>query len=375
MTTNDDLISSIECIALDLPLRRPVAFSTRRLTSRSFCVIKLTTDSDLEGIGYSYGGELIAHAAHLCLAPVLLGRPAGSIEQLWEAMYRDGLLLGRRGVLLRAISAVDIALWDIIGKRANLPLATLLGSTQSKVPCYFSGGYYRDDGNVEDVREEAQRAVAAGFTSMKIKIGRDVDRDFTRASLAKEVLGENRPLALDANNAWKTTAEALPALMRLAELDPWWIEEPLSPDDIAGHARLRQALSTPIATGEIEATRWGFNALVTANAADILQPDACVAGGISEWMKIAHLAAAAGLPVAPHWNADVHVHLAAAATNCLAVEYFALDEDVYNFDLVLAEHLTVQDGQIDVPTRPGVGLVLDDDAVSRHTVWDARSAL
>jgi L-alanine-DL-glutamate epimerase-like enolase superfamily enzyme len=335
MPVVEDQIRSVESIALELPLLRPVAFSTRRLTARSFCLVKLTTEDGLEGIGYSYGGELIAHAVDLVLAANLLGKPADAIEQRWEEMYRDALLLG----------------------------------TATSVPCYFSGGYYRDGGQSEDVREETSRAVDAGFTSLKIKIGRDVREDVRRAQMAREVLGDERLLALDANNAWRTATEALQALRHFDEVDPWWIEEPLLPDDVAGHAQLARRLATPIATGEIEATRWGFRALVDAQAADILQPDACVLGGISEWLKVAHLAASAGLPVAPHWNADVHVHLAAAAPNCLAVEYFALEEDVYNFDLVLAEHLAVHDGRLDVPHRPGVGLVLDPEAVDRYTIW------
>jgi L-alanine-DL-glutamate epimerase-like enolase superfamily enzyme len=364
-----DCICAVEAIALELPLQRPVAFSTRRLQSRSFCLVRLTTQDGIEGVGYSYGGQLIAHAVDLALAHVVLNKPAGAIEQRWQEMYQEALLLGRRGVVLRAISAVDIALWDILAQRANLSLASVLGGNTTTVPCYFSGGYYRDDGRPEDVRDEAARAVDAGFTSMKIKIGRDTRQDIKRATMARDVLGDDRLLALDANNAWQTAAEALPALRGYDELNPWWIEEPLSPDNPEGHATLRTRLKTPIATGEIEATRWGFQSLINTHAADILQPDACVLGGISEWLKVAHLAASAGLPVAPHWNADVHTHLAAATPNCLAVEYFAAEEDVYNFDLVLAEHLTVHQGQIEVPQRPGVGLVLDPEAVAHYTAW------
>jgi L-alanine-DL-glutamate epimerase-like enolase superfamily enzyme len=366
-----DRISSVESIALELPLQRPVAFSTRRLTARSFCLVKIRTEDGAEGVGYSYGGELIAHAVDLCLAPLLLGRQAAAIEETWSALYRDAILLGRRGAVLRALSAVDIALWDLAGKRAGLPLSRMLGGGATSVPAYFSGGYYRDEGRVQDVADEAQRALDAGFSWMKIKVGRSLKDDLVRTRLAREVLGDDALLALDANNAWDSAAEALPACRRFAEHDVWWIEEPLYPDDVAGHAALARDLETPIATGEIEGTRWGFAALVEARAADILQPDACVLGGVSEWLKVAHLAAAHGLPVAPHWNADVHVHLAAAVGNCLAIEWFDLAEDVYNFDLVLGEHLAVRDGQVEVPQRPGVGLVLDDEAVARFTSWSS----
>lgn len=364
-----DVIARVEAIPLQLPLQRSVAFSTRRLTSRSFVIVRVTTESGATGVGYTYGGRLIAAAVDLELAPHIIGRDPGAIEKIWGDLYRESLLLGRRGAVIRAMSAIDIALWDLLGKRLGASLAQLLGATRSSVPAYFSGGYYREGGALEDVAEEAERAVAAGFSSMKIKVGglRLAD-DVERARLAREVLGDERLLALDANNAWPDAAAALPAIRRFAEHDPWWIEEPLMPDDVAGHARLASQLEMPVATGEIEATRWGFAALIDAGAADILQPDACVCGGVSEWLKIAHLAAAHGLAVAPHWNADLHVHLAAATENCLAIEWFDLNEDVYNFDLVLAEHLVASDGIVEVPTRPGVGLVLDEDAVARYRV-------
>jgi L-alanine-DL-glutamate epimerase-like enolase superfamily enzyme len=364
-----DVIARVEAIPLQLPLQRSVAFSTRRLTSRSFVIVRVTTESGATGVGYTYGGRLIAAAVDLELAPHIIGRDPGAIEEIWGDLYRESLLLGRRGAVIRAMSAIDIALWDLLGKRLGASLAQLLGATRSSVPAYFSGGYYREGGALEDVAEEAERAVAAGFSSMKIKVGglRLAD-DVERARLAREVLGDERLLALDANNAWPDAAAALPAIRRFAEHDPWWIEEPLMPDDVAGHARLASQLEMPVATGEIEATRWGFAALIDAGAADILQPDACVCGGVSEWLKIAHLAAAHGLAVAPHWNADLHVHLAAATENCLAIEWFDLNEDVYNFDLVLAEHLVASDGIVEVPTRPGVGLVLDEDAVARYRV-------
>jgi L-alanine-DL-glutamate epimerase-like enolase superfamily enzyme len=362
-----DRIVSVRAVALDLPLRRPVAFSTRRLTSREFVLVRIETADGIEGIGYTYGGRLIATAVDVNLSSRLIGQPAGAIEALWRSMYQETLLLGRRGAVMRAISAVDIALWDILGKRARLPLYRLLGAGRSRVPAYFSGGYHREGETLDDIAAEAGRAVAAGYDSMKIKVGlAPLRQDLERIRMVREVLGSDRRLALDANNAWPTAADALPAIRAMEAYAPWWIEEPLSPDDVAGHARLAADLLTPVATGEIEATRWGFLALIEGKAADILQPDACVLGGVTEWIKVAHLAAAHGIAVAPHWNADIHAHLAAATPNCSVVEYFDIEEDVYNFDLVLAEHLQVDAGRITVPDRPGVGLVLDESAVERY---------
>jgi L-alanine-DL-glutamate epimerase-like enolase superfamily enzyme len=364
-----DRIRRVRADALRLPLRRAVAFSTRRLSHREFVLVRIETRDGIEGIGYTYASPLAAHAIERHLAPLLIDKPAGRIEGLWRDLYQETLLGGRRGAMVRALSAVEIALWDILGKRAGMPLYRLLGGHAATVPAYFSGGYYRDGMTLDDVAAEAGRAVAQGFDAVKIKVGGwPLARDLERIRVTREVIGPERKLALDANNAWASAAEALPAIRKMEAYDPWWIEEPLPPDDIDGHARLARDLLTPVATGEIEATRWGFHALLMAGAADILQPDACVLGGVAEWLKIAHEAAAHSVPVAPHWNADLHVHLAAVATNCTVVEYFDGEEDVYNFDLILAEHLAPKAGRIALPDRPGIGLVLDTRAVKRYTV-------
>jgi L-alanine-DL-glutamate epimerase-like enolase superfamily enzyme len=186
--------------------------------------------------------------------------------------------------------------------------------------------------------------------------------------VARETIGPGARLGLDANNAWKTAPEALRFARAVERYDPWWLEEPLAPDDVEGHAQIAAALDWPVATGEIHGSRWDFRQLVERRAADILQPDAGVLGGISEWMRVAHAAATFDLPVAPHWHADLHVHLVAAVPNAITVEYFLLEEDIYNFERILSERLAPEDGVIPLPSRPGLGLVLDRDAVERFRV-------
>jgi L-alanine-DL-glutamate epimerase-like enolase superfamily enzyme len=139
---------------------------------------------------------------------------------------------------------------------------------------------------------------------------------------------------------------------------------------VAGHAEIARVLETPVATGEIHATRWDFAALIAQRGADILQPDAGVAGGVSEWMKVAHTAASFNLPVAPHWHANLHAHLAAAVDNCLTVEYFVLEQDIYNFERLLTPetHLAFRDGRLLLSDRPGLGLVFDEEAIGRWTI-------
>jgi L-alanine-DL-glutamate epimerase-like enolase superfamily enzyme len=161
------------------------------------------------------------------------------------------------------------------------------------------------------------------------------------------------------------------AVAALHRYDIWWIEEPFAPDDVANHSRLAARSPTPIATGEIEATRWGFAQLIDRHAAHILQPDACVAGGISEWRRISALAAAHDIPVAPHWHANLHAQLAAATPNCTTVEYFALGEGIYNFERLVANPLTVTDGRIILDQASGIGVELDWDAVNHHAIANA----
>jgi L-alanine-DL-glutamate epimerase-like enolase superfamily enzyme len=299
----------------------------------------------------------------------LLEQDASLIQQHWAAMYQDTLLIGRRGAVIRAISAVDIALWDLLGKVAGLPLYRLLGGFRDSVPAYASGGYYREGDAVRAVTAEMERHMERGFRDFKIKVGgAPLDVDVARVRAAREVIGPHARLALDANNAYTTVHDAIRAARAFELFDPWWFEEPLPADNNAGHAELARVLEMPVATGEIHQTRWEFRDLLERRGADILQPDAGVLGGVSEWLNVARAAATFDVPVAPHWHADLHVHLAAATPNCLTVEYFHLEEDIYNFERVLAERLAPREGRIELPQRPGVGLVLDEDAVARFTV-------
>jgi L-alanine-DL-glutamate epimerase-like enolase superfamily enzyme len=360
--------------------------STRTLTERHFLLVEVRDAGGASGIGYSYagtvGGRLLADAVDEVLAPVILDGDAEDLPGLWRRMYQESLLIGRRGALLRAISAVDIALWDLRAKRCALPLARLLGgNTARPLPAYASGGYYRpDDGPpAAAVGAEIAGARARGFRDHKIKVGGlPVAEDAARVAAAIEAIGGDGRLALDANNAYATAAEALRALRafeRAAGADGlWWFEEPLSPEDVAGHAELTATAETPIATGEIHQTRWDFARLIESRAAHILQPDVGVVGGVSEFLRIAHTAESFDLPIAPHWHANLHAQLAAAIPGTLTIEYFTLADDIYNFEALATEEsrLQVRDGRIVLSDRPGIGVELDEDAVARHALSHGR---
>ncbi|HTU28274.1 MAG TPA: mandelate racemase/muconate lactonizing enzyme family protein [Solirubrobacteraceae bacterium] len=378
------MVEEITARAVAIPLRRSTRMSTRMLDERHFLLVEVRDTDGARGIGYSYagtiGGRLLAAAVREVLAPVVLMGDAEDLPGLWRRMYQESLLIGRRGALLRAISAVDIALWDLRAKRCELPLARLLGGSGSRpLPAYASGGYYRpSDGHPADaIRAEITSARERGFRDHKIKVGGlTVAEDAERVAAAIEVIGGNGRLALDANNAYGTPAEALRALREFeraaGDSGLWWFEEPLSVEDVAGHAELVTASETPIATGEIHQTRWDFARLIHDRAADILQPDVGVVGGVSEYLRIAHTAETFDLPLAPHWHANLHAHLADAVPGTSTIEYFELADDVYNFETLVTERsrLQVRDGHIMLSERPGIGIELDEDAVTRYTLPD-----
>lgn len=366
-------LTDVRSRLLRIPLETPVRIATREVRAREFVLVTVQAEDGQTGTGYTYagtvGGTMVRAAVDDILRPLLLGKDADLIEAHWAAMFQDGLLVGRRGALLRAIAAVDIALWDLHARRANLPLYRLLGGARATVPAYASGGYYRAGKGTAGLAQEMERYLRAGFDAVKIKVGGvPLAEDVARVRAAREALGPGIRLALDANNAYTSVAEAMRAARAFEPYDIWWLEEPLAPDNIPGHAALAAAGTIPIATGEIHATRWDFRDLITATAAHVLQPDAGVLGGVSEWLKVAHTAASFDLPVAPHWHADLHVHMVAAVANGLTVEYFFLSEDIYNFERILAKPLAPAGGRIPLPDRPGLGLVLDEAAVERFGI-------
>ena len=346
-----------------------------RLTEREFLFVWIRAESGAEGMGFTVGSRFTGGARVLqsvvenVLAPVLEGEDPTGIERLWEEMYFRGLLLGTRGALMRAVSAVDIALWDLLAKSSGRRLCDLLGRYRESVPAYASGGYYYDDDPDTDLgllEEEVGRHVELGFRDVKIKVGRREWREeIRRVERVLEVAGPGARVAVDANHAWRDVASAITDLRTIDDLGLWWIEEPFLPDQIESAARLAEKLMTPLATGEIEAGRWAFRAIHEAGAAAIFQTDATVAGGISEWVKIAGFAAACDVPIAPHWVPYVHVHLGAATPSVLTIEFFHERTGVLGFDTLLARPLEIVKGEILVPPGPGHGIELDMDAI-RH---------
>ena len=237
-----------------VPLAVPTRIATREVLAREFVLVEVTTDDGVVGVGYTYtgttGGELCAGFINDYFAPRLVGESALAPERIWAALFQEHLLIGRRGFLLRALSALDIALWDVVGKVAGQPLYRLLGGFRDSVPAYASGGYYRAGDPLENIEKEFARYLGMGFSDFKIKVGgAPLDVDVERVRVAREMIGPRARLGLDANNAWRTPAEALRFARAVEKYDPWWLEEPLLPDDVEGHAQIAAALDWPVATG------------------------------------------------------------------------------------------------------------------------------
>ena len=366
-------IAEVDSFAVSIPLEESVSWATRSVDQRDHAIVYVRTDDGIEGVGYTLGygaAELISDAVSEILAPMIAGEDPHDTERLWREMFDGTVHTGRKGLMLRAIAIVDIALWDINAKAADLPLYKYLGAYSDSVPAYASGGYYREGKGLEGLREEMQRYVDRGHDAVKMKVGRrSPAEEVERVRVARETIGDDRTLLMDANGKWKNKQEAVRACRAFEEFDPYFIEEPVMPDSIDLMSRVNDALSYPVAAGELEFNRYGFKRLLDQNAVGVVQPDATVVGGITEWLRVAHAAAVRDIPVAPHYNWDLHVHLLGAIENGLWAEFFYRDSDVKAFDDVLVHTMEPDDdGYLEIPDRHGHGIELDRDALAAFEI-------
>jgi L-alanine-DL-glutamate epimerase-like enolase superfamily enzyme len=299
------------------------------------------------------------------LAARLAGQDPLDAARLWHRMFTGWRKPVVKGDAISAIGALDNALWDLRGQITGLPVYRLLGGFRSRVPVYAAGGYYADGKDAAGLAAELEGFVAAGYRAVKMKVGGATLReDLDRVRAARDAIGPDISLMVDANNGWNVT-EALAFGRAASKYDLTWLEEPVWADDMRGSAELRAKLEIPIASGENEYTRWGARDLLEARGVDILQTDPHTAGGLTEWVRIAALASAQHIPVAPHGDDYIGAHAVAAVDNGLTVESYA---ELRSWQHDFIERFQLKDGELVLPDRPGLGLVVDEPALQRAAI-------
>ncbi len=337
-------------------------------------IVKVTTDDGIEGLGgIALGSEAMAQVVENILGPLVIGGSPFDVELLWEKMYRSTINIGRKGLVLEAISGIDIALWDIMGKATKQPVYNLLGGrTRGKLRAYASSLYAMK--KPERLAEIAAGYAKDGYTAMKMRFGYGptdgrpgMKKNLELVKVVREAIGDDIDLMADAYMGW-TAQYAIEMLRMLEPYHLTWVEEPVIPDDIEGYARIKREGGVAVAGGEHEFTRWGFRELIERRAVDYVQLDVNRVGGLTEARKIVALAQAFNLPVVPHAHNYHNLHLVMASANMPLAEFFPhpqRDGDTFFSELFHGEP-TVVNGEITLSDAPGFGVSLNDDVVGRY---------
>ena len=373
-------VVKIETYILSDKLKEKFYFSQWEYSERRICIVKVVTDTGIIGWGEGYGPAEVIQAGIKLLEPILINRNPLEQETLWFEMYRKTLDFARRGVLVASISALDIALWDLKGKALNLPVSTLLGGKfRSEIMPYATGLYFSEtDPHGENLTQEAQGYVNQGFKAVKMKVGHSIPIDVKRVIIVRKAIGPNIKLMVDANHAY-SLREAVQLARLIEPYDISWFEEPVSPEFYDQYRDLRSKTSIPIAGGECEYLRYGFQQLLKKDSVDILQVDICSAGGLTEAKRIATLASTYGVEIIPHtWGTGIAFHAALHFISNLEqipgrlkapdfyIEYDRTENGIR--DMLTFPEIEMKDGYIEVPTKPGLGIVVNEDAIKKFAI-------
>ena len=357
---------------IDVEVSEPSSLTIRPLAdarmfrsgSIDWSFVRVLTDEDTTGICPIGASEEMVVLMKGVLRDAVLGEDPFDVERIWDKMYWRTYYHGRRGLTLIAISALDIALWDIIGKSCNKPIHKLLGGYREKVPVYASG--INLNFTVDELVNQNITFVEQGFKAVKMKIGkRDSKEDLERVRAVRDAIGYDVSLMVDVNGVWGVHT-AVTMARKLERYEIYWLEEPVQVDDIDGLAKVAASTDIPIAGSEIENTKHGFKELIERNAVEIVQADATICGGITEFKKIAAIAEAHGLPMCPHSADQIHTPLVAAIPNGLFVEYMP-DLASRIVDLLM-NPIIPENGVMECSDRPGIGLEISKEAIEKHSV-------
>lgn len=357
-------ITDISTCIVSVPLKKPVVTPIHNIASVDNVMVTVYTDEGLTGISYlwTFGISKARIFEYMIqdLKVTVVDHDPLCRETLWQQMWRAANFLGHAGVSLFGISAIDTALWDIAGKAANMPLFKLLGGEEKAVPIYAGGLFISD--SLDDILQEAHTYVERGFKAIKMRVGSKAYRDdIIRVKAVREAIGGDILLMLDAVQAWDTD-RAIQLGREFKPFDIYWFEDPIPFDDIAGMAKIAQALDIRVTTGECEFSKYGFRRLIEEKAADILMIDLQRVGGITEWRKVAAMAEAWNLPVTPHVFFELCVHLMTSIPHGLFLEY------VPWWDVLFAEPVQVTDGMVSPSPKPGLGLEFNEETIRNYKI-------
>ena len=354
-------VTGVETRPIRLPLDKPLGSALGAITCFGCILVTIRGDTGVvgENLVFTLNDRRTAVVRKMIdeLAELVIGRDAGHIAQFWARAWKDINFIGHTGVPVTAISAIDGALWDALGKSADLPIHRLLGGAKSKVAVYHSGGLWLSHSERELI-EEAEQFVASGFKAIKMRLGSaDPMVDVARVKAVRNAIGPHIALMADANQGLSESS-AIRLGRHLEVFNLAWFEEPLPAWDLEGVARVAAALDTPIASGETEYTRYGFRRMLDLRAADILMPDLQRVGGVSEFMVVGHMAQSHDVPVSSHLFPECSLQVLGALSNSTYLEYMPWFSKLYN------EAIAFEDGYALVPERPGWGFTFNHDYIA-----------
>jgi L-alanine-DL-glutamate epimerase-like enolase superfamily enzyme len=365
-----DRIERVDILQVDLTPQVVRSDAIQSFVAQETPIVRITCADGAQGVGYSYtigtGGSSVVALLRDHLAPRLIGRDAAQIERLWKELFFHTHATAVGAITSLALAAIDTALWDLKCRRANQPLWQCAGGAQPRVPVYTTEGGWLHHSRAQLV-DEAQAARAGGFRGAKIKVGRPtIAEDVDRLGAVREAVGGSFEIMVDANQAF-TVSEARRRALAFAPFGLAWLEEPLPAEDVSGHVELAAMAPMPIAVGESLYHPSHFRDYLERRACSIVQVDCARIGGITPWLKVAHLAEAFNLAVCPHFLMELHVSLTAAVPNGAWVEY------IPQLDAITTSRMAIDDGYAIAPSSPGLGIdwnfaAIDDAAVARATI-------
>jgi D-arabinonate dehydratase len=376
-------ITRLEVISLARKLEQAFVGGTYLITNRNTIITRVYTDTGL--VGETFGGDEDRTQAEIVslmrdhFEPLLVGEDPRDVERLWRKMFFCKVDLGNRGlhtldlhnrgILMQAISAVDMALWDLLGKIYQAPLYKLLGGYRDKVPIIGIGGYYKQDNEAQGLREEIKYYQDMGLAGIKLKVGRvALEQDLMRLNTVRQAGGDDFIIICDANQGW-TPTDAIEFCRQAERFKVRWIEEPVRwYDQLEGLRLVREGTSIPVCAGQGEITGFGCRDLITQGRVNVLNVDVTLAGGVTEWKRIADMAALFHVDMGHHEEPQVALHLLAGRPNTLYVEIFPdYNRDPMWFDLPVQQP-RIRAGYMELPSGPGLGLALNEEVIAKYRV-------